>query len=98
MAERDENGRFLPGYKGGPGRPPKGEALTEILRSKLDKHAVAEKLIEMAMEKGDLAALKYIYDRVDGKPVETVNQTVREIPEFVGFTVRDDPEDGEADR
>ncbi len=68
---RDENGRFVPGESGNPdGRPPKEESLTEILRSKIDKDAIAEKLIQIAMEKEDLAALKYIYDRIDGKPKE----------------------------
>ena len=53
------------------GRPPKEQALTDVLRSKIDKDAVAEKLIEMAMVKGDISALKYVFDRVDGKPTET---------------------------
>jgi len=94
--ERDERGRFAIGNPGGPGRPPKGEALTDILKAKLDKDELADLLIMKARE-GDLAALKYIYDRVDGKPVETVNQTVREIPEFVRFDTEDDTEDTEAD-
>ena len=82
MPDRDENGQFLPGHRLG-GRPPKGEALTDVLREKVDKHAVAEKLIELAMERGDISALKYIYDRIDGRPVETVNQTVLNLPDVV---------------
>jgi hypothetical protein len=62
---------WKPGESGNPdGRSPKGEALTDILRSKLDKEAVAEKLIQIAMEKEDLTALRYIFDRIDGKPKE----------------------------
>lgn len=95
---RDERGRFVPGHSGNPGgRPLKGETLTEVLRAKVDREAVARKLIELAMERDDLAALKYIYDRVDGKPVETVNQTIREMPEFVRFDDEDDTEDQGAD-
>ena len=62
------------------GRPPKGQALTDILNGKLDmdhkpgktkREAVAEKLIELAL-KGDMAALRYIFDRCDGKPRESL--------------------------
>jgi len=69
------------------GRPKKGAALTDILNYKLDlvhksgklkREAVAEKLIELALD-GDVSALKYIYDRVDGRPVQT---TVVEVPDM----------------
>lgn len=77
---------WKPGQSGNPnGRPPKGEALTDILREKVDKDAIAEKLIQMAMEKGDIVALRYIYDRIDGKPIETVNQNVQEMPKVIRF-------------
>ena len=62
------------------GRPKKGTALTDILNYKLDtadntgkmkREAVAEKIIELAIC-GDVTALKYIFDRVDGKPKESI--------------------------
>ena len=62
------------------GRPKKGQALTDILNSVLDfdhrsgktkRQVIAEKLVELAL-KGDMAALKYIFDRCDGRPRETV--------------------------
>lgn len=62
------------------GRPKKGAALTDILNCKLDlvyksgklkREAVADKLIEMAIG-GDIAALRYVFDRIDGRPKETV--------------------------
>ena len=62
------------------GRPKKGAALTDLLDDKLDlihkagkikREAIAEKIIELALN-GDLTALKYIFDRVDGRPKETV--------------------------
>jgi len=65
------------------GRPKKGAALTDILNNKLDlvhksgklkREAIAEKLIEAALN-GDLAALKYVFDRIDGRPKETVELT-----------------------
>jgi hypothetical protein len=63
------------------GRPKKGQALTDILNYKLDlkdgsgklqREAVAEKLIGLALA-GDIAAIRYIMDRVDGRPKETVS-------------------------
>lgn len=62
------------------GRPKKGESLTEILRSLGEikdvgtaegkmarKQAIGERLWKMAIE-GDIVAIKYIFDRVDGPP------------------------------
>jgi hypothetical protein len=65
------------------GRPKKGSALTDILNYKLDlvhkagkmkREAIAEKIIELAIS-GDIAALKYIFDRIDGKPKESIELT-----------------------
>ena len=78
---------FKPGQSGNPkGRPKKELCLTDILREQANiedvetlqgkikrKHAIANKLWELAMS-GDVAALKYLYDRVDGRPIETVKQ------------------------
>jgi hypothetical protein len=69
------------------GRPKKGETLTDLLvkygsmkagegRERYRDKIVAG-LYELALEKGKdyasvrLAAIKYIFDRIDGKPVET---------------------------
>ena len=73
-----------PGQSGNPaGRPKKGMALTDILAAKVDKEAIAERLIELAMERGDITALKYIYDRIDGRPKETIEQTVLSAPQRI---------------
>jgi hypothetical protein len=62
------------------GRPKKGQALTDILNYKLDqrdgsgklqREALAEKLIDLALG-GDITAIRYVMDRVDGRPKETV--------------------------
>ena len=67
------------------GRPKKGEALTDILNTVLDevdssgkmrREIIAEKIVELA-EKGDIIALKYIFDRTDGKPIETIKADVK---------------------
>jgi hypothetical protein len=67
------------------GRPKKGQSLSDILNWALDqkqknkagkemllRHALAEKLIKKAFD-GDTTAIKYIYDRIDGKPRESVD-------------------------
>ena len=65
------------------GRPKRGQALSDILNYKLDqvdtcgklrREVVAEKLIEVALA-GDIAALRYIFDRTCGKPRESVELT-----------------------
>ena len=62
------------------GRPPKSEAITDILKDYLEetegkskkerKKILIEKIYELAIKNGDLAAIKYIIDRIDGKPKE----------------------------
>lgn len=96
MEERDDKGRFVPGHTGGPGRPKKGEALTDILQARIDKEELAEMLIGRARE-GDLAAVKYIYDRIDGRPKETVEQTVFDMPKVIRFEAVDGAEDRDTD-
>lgn len=60
------------GESGNPhGRPKKGESLTDALRAKADKEALADKLLALAKE-GNFMALRYVYDRVDGLPKQTV--------------------------
>jgi hypothetical protein len=72
---------FKPGQVANPnGRPKKGTSLTEILRElgdvppgktgKARKELIAEKLWRLALS-GDKFALRYVYDRLDGKPKET---------------------------
>lgn len=68
------------GQSGNPnGRPRRGECMTDVLREELSaigvdavekKRALIKKLIAMA-ENGDVTAMKYIIDRIDGKPRET---------------------------
>jgi ribosomal protein L17 len=77
---------FSKGKSGNPqGRPKKGETLTDLLREKIEvpktakekltrKERIIEQLITLA-EGGDLAALRYVFDRIDGRPKESIELT-----------------------
>lgn len=60
-----KSGRFLPGNKGGPGRPTK-RSLTEALREIVDPDEAA-KLLWRRAQKSD-TVLMYAYDRLEGRP------------------------------
>jgi hypothetical protein len=82
---------FVKGQSGNPGgRPKKDISLTNILKRQAEKKdveyngqkikrkdAIAQKIWQLALS-GDLTAMKYIFDRIDGKPVETIKQHITE--------------------
>ncbi len=79
---KDEQGKFLPGHPSfSPGRP-KSVSVTEVLRSKIDPHRLADTLIAMALGTGgrspDREALTYIYDRLDGRPKQALDVSTPE--------------------
>ena len=67
------------------GRPKKEHCLTDLLKETLDKQRtdtgktnkqmIIDKMFELA-EKGDSVILKYLFDRVDGKPLQTIEAEV----------------------
>ena len=69
------------------GRPPKEHSLTDLLKETLNqpstiegktkKQEVIDKMYEIAITKGDVQMLKYLIDRVDGKPLQTIEANVR---------------------
>lgn len=92
---RDEKGRFIPGESGNPqGRPPKEQAVTDILRNTVDKQALVDKLLELAMQ-GDKQALLYAIDRLDGRPRETVHNLIENLPEVVEIDLTDKADTGD---
>jgi len=92
METRKTNPIGQKGYTGNPnGRPKKEKSLTDILRKqaelkdqKIDddkyikrKEALCLKIWDLALD-GDVNSMKYIFDRIDGKPVETIKQHITE--------------------
>ncbi len=90
MPDKQKNSRdtqFKPGVSGNPsGRPPKEHSLTDLLREALEqphdetgktkKQHVIETLYEIATKKQDVVMLKYLFDRIDGKPLQTIEAQV----------------------
>ena len=88
---------WIAGQSGNPGgRPPKEQALTDLLKEKADKNELVDRLLEWSKE--DSTILRYIFDRIDGKPRETL-ETIREVPRIVGYYPRGtNRQDTDADR
>jgi len=83
--------QFKPGNNANPnGRPKKEYCLTDILKEQGEtedvqtsngqkisrKNALGQKLWAMAMG-GDITAMRYVYDRIDGKPNQTIDTTIK---------------------
>ena len=82
-----EDTQVKKGHGGNPnGRPKKEHSLTDLLREALEqphddtgktkKEMVIDKLYEIAVKKGDVVMLKYLIDRIDGKPLQTIEANV----------------------
>jgi hypothetical protein len=77
---QDIPGRWKPGQSGNPsGKASKAKILTDALRCELVQNparvrAIANKVIELA-EAGDLDAARLIFDRLEGKPNQSIEIT-----------------------
>lgn len=77
---------WKPGASGNPSGKSKMKLLSDDLRRLLTQNParirrVTEKLVEMA-EEGDLTAIQMLMDRMEGKPVQSIeiDQTVTQLP------------------
>jgi hypothetical protein len=88
---RDSNGRFAPGWKGGPGNPhaKKTARLREALLSAVteaDLKKAAAALLAKAT-KGDIAAFKELCDRILGRPSSSdLHERVERLEELIEAT------------
>jgi hypothetical protein len=79
VRDRTETGRFEKGRKGGPGRP--RSVVTRALRFLVQPEALATELLHIAGDRKQhtrdrLVAINMILDRIEGKPVQSVNAHV----------------------
>ncbi|KKR98916.1 MAG: hypothetical protein UU51_C0035G0006 [Microgenomates group bacterium GW2011_GWC1_41_20] len=86
LSNRDERGKFKPGFSGNPGGRPKG-FLTSIMYDILKKDGnqsenIIKKLLEMALS-GDIAAIKEILDRIEGKSVMKAEVKTVDAPKSI---------------
>lgn len=69
-----------------PGRPPLEKSLTAALRAQLDPMDAARELIALT-RCGDkqvrLAALRYLFDRLDGTPIQSLRTMDADLPRIV---------------
>jgi hypothetical protein len=80
---------FAKGWKGGPGRPPREQCVSDIFRvigSELDEKTKRTKLVSACLncfqsaENGSLEALKFIIERTEGKVKDRVELETRQVP------------------
>jgi hypothetical protein len=89
MANHNPPNQWEKGKSANPnGRPKKGQAVTDLLRETADKQALVDKLIELALDKGDIQALKYAIDRMDGKPTEIIQ--TQQLPDVLEVDLTED--------
>ena len=97
---RDEKGQYIKGHSGNPGGRPKN-TLTTILKERMiddvligDKwlttaDLIVDQAIQLALD-GDMQAIKWIFERVDGRPIPMRLELVNEHKPFrildIGFT------------
>ena len=85
--------QWKPGQSGNPGGRPKGKSITAELRKLIDRGDTAEELADILYRMGrkDLAALKELLDRTDGK-VTDVHKFEGDIPVSIVYKIKESPE------
>lgn len=82
-----EDTQFQPGVSGNPnGRPKKEYTLTELLKEALEapsdqkgktkKQMVIDRVYDLAINGNDGNMLKYLFDRLEGKPMQQIQAKI----------------------
>lgn len=88
---------FKPGQSGNPkGRPPKGYSITEMMKEMLAsdpdlKKEIGYKIAEKA-KRGDMAAMKMLWQYMDGMPQQNVDLKSGDEPLSITFNFGNDEE------
>lgn len=80
------SGQFKVGNPGGPGRPPAEKSLTKALRDAVSPADAVRGLLALAQDKDPairMKALSYIYDRLDGTPLQSLRTSSDDLPRIV---------------
>lgn len=81
---RDAKGRLLPGHTANPhGRPPAAFSATDIIRARVAERPRVIDQLFAAADAGEAWAIQYIIDRIEGRPKQSVDQTVHTDPPAV---------------
>ena len=89
MENRANNGRFVKGHKGGPGRPPKEFCIADNLREILAEECLETKRTRLQnilrktvqdAEDGDKDARNFIAERTEGKVKDTLAIEKIDVP------------------
>ena len=70
----------------GPGRPPLEKSLTKALRDFTDPKRAAAEILALTESKDEtirLRAWQYIFDRLDGTPIQSLRTQIDDLPQIV---------------
>ena len=83
--KRDENGRFVPGTTGGPGRPKRASALRNAMLESVTEDDILEVTASLmrAAKAGEAWAVREFLDRIVGKPKASLTSEADEPERFI---------------